>query len=119
MAGVAGGRHSLAVAVIMLLCAMVPDLSCFHWQGPGKFARLRKATGEATEMKVMPGRILFNGNVFSSRSLSAATGGNGLLHTDLGHLDATGEIYVDISCKCIDLIKVKVLCRPLSSYKEC
>ncbi|CAK6969462.1 Hypothetical predicted protein [Scomber scombrus] len=95
MAGEDGRRCTSrqTVAVILLLCSLVPSLDCFRWQGLVKKAKQNRVVGEAIVMDERTGSILFNGKELNSQPVSpfvAATENEEVLHVDLAQSDGTG-----------------------------
>lgn len=88
-------RSCQTVAVILILCSLVPSLTCFSLRWFSKKAPQDKEVSEAAVMEVRPGNILFNGRELSSESGSVPGGLNdGLLHVDLDQMGDTGKVLL-------------------------
>nr|XP_046265339.1 adhesive plaque matrix protein-like [Scatophagus argus] len=97
MAGEAGSgrcRSHQNVAVILVLCYLVPSLTCFSLERVSKNVKQDEVVNEATVMgEVWTGSINFNGKELDSQAgyaSVAATGNDGWLSTDLDESDGSG-----------------------------
>ncbi|XP_044076368.1 uncharacterized protein LOC122887334 [Siniperca chuatsi] len=88
-----GHRSRQNVAVLLVLCALAPSLTCFSLRGLSKRVKQGKVVDEATVTDIRTGSILFDGKELNSRSGSAsaaATGKDELLHVESDQSDGTG-----------------------------
>ena len=85
-------RSRQAAAVVLVLCALAQSLTCFSLQGLREKVKQDEVVNEATAMDSRTESILSNGKGSAS---AAATGNDGLLHTDLNQSDGTGKILVN------------------------
>ncbi|XP_023132327.1 uncharacterized protein LOC111572755 [Amphiprion ocellaris] len=99
----AGGRRRARhiVAVILLLCSLVPNSTSLSLQGLSKAVKEDKGGNEAPAIDVKTGSIGINGKELNFQSGSASAPGNELLRVDLDPSDSTEmlELEKDFSNK--------------------
>lgn len=87
-----GGKHRSCqtVAVLLILCSLVPSLTCFSLRWFSKKAPEDKVDSEAAVMEVRTGNILFNGRDLSSET---GSGKDEWPHVDLDPTGDTGKVF--------------------------
>ncbi|KAG7229307.1 hypothetical protein INR49_012965 [Caranx melampygus] len=108
-------RSCQTVAVILILCSLVPSLTCFSLRWFSKKAPQEKEVSEAAVTEVRPGNILFNGRELSS-DLGSVPGNNGLLHVDL---DQTGDTETEQMSQLKDIMANEAAWRRLNATLHC